>query len=309
MSKEMKNILEEYDKLNAHEAVSKSVDEDEKNTVEATEEQVAETTEEPAKEPEKVTEEDAKEAQEQGEKVESEEVPEEDVEKSTKESKDPVDKKDTKTEDKDNEKRKNKKDKDSDEDEEDDSKDKKEDKKEKTSKSISDEDILVGFKTILKSFENLNEEKKEFATKSEVEGLSKSIKELSAKLDTQDTEDVSKSVDNAEDGAVEKSVTSTNGEQEKVEGYVSKSVDTEEQAETGEAKSEEAEAVQEDNTFKGLSQEERATFMDAYKTQAKDPRASKHDLQSAYQSYLNVNTDPTNASEKDIKTVKDFAQI
>ncbi|WBF81217.1 hypothetical protein FMLHJGGC_00166 [Staphylococcus phage BSwM-KMM1] len=30
MSKEMKNILEEYDKLNAHEEVSKSVDEDEK---------------------------------------------------------------------------------------------------------------------------------------------------------------------------------------------------------------------------------------------------------------------------------------
>ncbi|MGI4694044.1 hypothetical protein ACR2XS_25560 [Klebsiella pneumoniae] len=49
--------------------------------------------------------------------------------------------------------------------------------------------------------------------------------------------------------------------------------------------------------------------MDSYKAQAKDPRASKHDLQSAYQSYLNINTDPTNASEKDIKTVKDFAQI
>lgn len=162
----------------------------------------------------------------------------------------------------------------------------------------------------MKSFENLNEEKKEFATKSEVEELSKSIKELSAKLDTQDTEDVSKSVDTGEeDEAVEKSVTSTNGEQEKVEGYVAKSVDAEEQAETGEAKTEESEEVQEDNTFKGLSQEERTKFMDSYKAQAKDPRASKHDLQSAYQSYLNINTDPTNASEKDIKTVKDFAQI
>ncbi|MGI4630683.1 hypothetical protein ACR2YW_28045, partial [Klebsiella pneumoniae] len=121
--------------------------------------------------------------------------------------------------------------------------------------------------------------KENFATKEDLSEVSKSINELSAKISEIQAEDVSKSVD------------------------------TEEQAETGEAKSEEAEEVQEDNTFKGLSQEERTKFMDSYKAQAKDPRASKHDLQSAYQSYLNINTDPTNASEKDIKTVKDFAQI
>src|SRR5699024_2081209 len=139
------------------------------------------------------------------------------------------------------------------------------------------------------------EEKKEFATKSEVEELSKSIKELSAKLDTQDTEDVSKSVDNGEDEAVEKSVTSTNGEQEKVEGNVAKSVDAEEQAETGEAKTEEA--------------EEKTEFIDYYKAQANDHNTYKHDLQAAYQSYLKIDTDPTNASEKDTKTLKDIAQI
>lgn len=307
MSKEMKNILEEYDKLNAHEEVSKSVDEDEKNTVEATEEQVAETTEEPAKEPEKVTEEDAKEAQEQGEKVESEEVPEEDVEKSTKESKDPVDKKDTKTEDKDNEKRKNKKDKDSDEDEEDDSKDKKEDKKEKTSKSISDEQITKGFDLILKSLEDINEEKEKFVTKSDLKEIKDSINDINEKINASE-EPISKSNEEApedeepsnEEDVVQKSATAeTVGKGEKAQGVVSKSIE-------GETAVQEAPQEPEVEEAKDDSGEIRNAFMKQFTEYAKRSPRNK-ELEVARQDFINYQNGT--ATEKQVENIKRFAGL
>lgn len=326
MSK-LSNILDEYEKLKTDEAVSKSSD-SEDSTVEQTENQVSESDLTENQKPEKVTEEDSKEAQKQEELLESEGVENaketakeevnnsedensESVEKSKKESKDPVDHTDTKTEDKDNEKRKNKKDDKESESDKDD-KESKSDKKDKASKSLSDDDIVTGFQTVLKSLQDLNEEKSEFVTKSE-------FKELSDKLDKvlEDKEVTDNKVEESKEDedkveTTEKSVTSINQDSnEKAEGFVNKSIDTESEVpEVSEGKSEQVPSQEEDGESEdsnfGLTSEENKVFMDKYKEEAVKPNKNLNYLNQVRQAHYNVNVTPEKATQEDLQIIKDF---
>lgn len=317
-NKEFNNILDAYDNLNKEE-VNKS-NEDVSKAKGVDEQSPANAQEEP-KEPEKVegTKEQHEENQKDQENLEgkdsnkeenNEGKEDEEVEKSAKESKDPVDNKDTKTEDKDNKKRKNK-DEDS-EDKEEKSKDedkKSEDKKkeEKTSKSISDEQITKGFDLILKSLEDINEEKEKFVTKSDLKEIKDSINDINEKINASE-EPISKSNEEApedeepsnEEDVVQKSATAeTVGKGEKAQGVVSKSIE-------GETSVQEAPQEPEVEEAKDDSGEIRNAFMKQFTEYAKRSPRNK-ELEVARQDFINYQNGT--ATEKQVENIKRFAGL
>lgn len=325
-NKEFNNILDAYDNLNKEE-VNKS-NEDVSKAKGVDEQSPANAQEEP-KEPEKVegTKEQHEENQKDQENLEGQDSnkeennegkEDEEVEKSAKESKDPVDNKDTKTEDKDNKKRKNKDEDSEDEDSEDEEdkeekskdKDKKsEDKKkeEKTSKSISDEQITKGFDLILKSLEDINEEKEKFVTKSDLKEIKDSINDINEKINASE-EPISKSNEEApedeepsnEEDVVQKSATAeTVGKGEKAQGVVSKSIE-------GETAVQEAPQEPEVEESKDDSGEIRNAFMKQFTEYAKRSPRNK-ELEVARQDFINYQNGT--ATEKQVENIKRFAGL
>lgn len=325
-NKEFNNILDAYDNLNKEE-VNKS-NEDVSKAKGVDEQSPANAQEEP-KEPEKVegTKEQHEENQKDQENLEGQDSnkeednegkEDEEVEKSAKESKDPVDNKDTKTEDKDNKKRKNKDEDSEDEDSEDEEdkeekskdKDKKsEDKKkeEKTSKSISDEQITKGFDLILKSLEDINEEKEKFVTKSDLKEIKDSINDINEKINASE-EPISKSNEEApedeepsnEEDVVQKSATAeTVGKGEKAQGVVSKSIE-------GETAVQEAPQEPEVEEAKDDSGEIRNAFMKQFTEYAKRSPRNK-ELEVARQDFINYQNGT--ATEKQVENIKRFAGL
>lgn len=320
-NKEFNNILDAYDNLNKEE-VNKS-NEDVSKAKGADEQSPANAQEEP-KEPAKVegTKEQHEENQKDQENLEGQDSnkeegnegkEDEEVEKSAKESKDPVDNKDTKTEDKDNKKRKNKdEDSEDEDDKEEKSKDKdkkSEDKKkeEKASKSISDEQITKGFDLILKSLEDINEEKEKFVTKSDLKEIKDSINDINEKINASEepisksTEEVSEEEEPSnEEDVVQKSATAeTVGKGEKAQGVVSKSIE-------GETAVQEAPQEPEVEEAKDDSGEIRNAFMKQFTEYAKRSPRNK-ELEVARQDFINYQNGT--ATDKQVENIKRFAGL
>jgi len=202
-------------------------------------------------------------------------------------------------------------------------KDTEEKRENEVSKSLTDEDIMKGFRTVFKSLELLSNQTLDTVKKSDIAILTDSVENINNKLEVLTTDTILKSfsakdVESAdaeeeedtsgEDESVQKSVDSVVKSTDDAEGFVSKSVTIDEEVSEStdtEASTEDSEEVD----TEGYTEDYPKLFndfMDKFKTVAGNRQRNVGKIYEAQQAYLAIRNNPGHESAHDLQIVKDF---